>query len=359
MLSLDPLSEEAHRLLMRFLAAEGRPGGRPGPVRDLPPRPGRGAGGRAVPGDRPPRRAHPRRRAHPHPPGPAIRADPDPSPSPPPGPWPPGEERSRPRGRGASPAVHSPSPALSPGPADPGLIGREADLARVAALVEGEACRLLTLVGPGGVGKSRLALAAAERLAPRFADGAAVVALAGVEPDDPEQRARPAGRDRGRGPGRAAGRPPPGPRAARCLAGRAAPAGRAGQPRAPARRRLPGHRPAGRRPGAQAAGHVQAAGRGRGGVGPRRARAGRGPGGRAVRRAGPAGQDRLLARGRGAGRRRHLPAGRGAAAGHRAGRRPGQDAPLPGDRGQARLRPESAPDDLGRPSRPATAACAR
>ena len=53
-------------------------------------------------------------------------------------------------------------------------------------LVEGEACRLLTLVGPGGVGKSRLALAAAERLAPRFADGVAVVALAGVEPDDPD-----------------------------------------------------------------------------------------------------------------------------------------------------------------------------
>jgi predicted ATPase len=74
----------------------------------------------------------------------------------------------------------------SPGPAGgPGLIGREADLARVEALVEGEACRLLTLVGPGGVGKSRLALAAAERLASRFADGAVVVALAGVEPDDP------------------------------------------------------------------------------------------------------------------------------------------------------------------------------
>ena len=57
----------------------------------------------------------------------------------------------------------------------------------MVALVEGEACRLLTLVGPGGVGKTRLALAAAERLAPRFADGAAVVALAGVEPDNPEQ----------------------------------------------------------------------------------------------------------------------------------------------------------------------------
>ena len=56
----------------------------------------------------------------------------------------------------------------------------------MAALVEGEACRLLTLVGPGGVGKSRLALAAAERLAPGFADGVAVVALAGVEPDDPD-----------------------------------------------------------------------------------------------------------------------------------------------------------------------------
>jgi predicted ATPase len=65
------------------------------------------------------------------------------------------------------------------------LFGREADLARVVELITGDACRLLTLVGPGGVGKTRLALAAAERLASGFADGAAFVPLAGVEPDDP------------------------------------------------------------------------------------------------------------------------------------------------------------------------------
>ena len=40
--------------------------------------------------------------------------------------------------------------------------------------------RLVTLVGPGGVGKTRLAIAAAMRLAADFADGARFVALASV-----------------------------------------------------------------------------------------------------------------------------------------------------------------------------------
>jgi predicted ATPase/DNA-binding CsgD family transcriptional regulator len=58
-------------------------------------------------------------------------------------------------------------------------VGREADLAELAGLLATPACRLLTLVGPGGVGKTRLALrAAAEaRAGGAFADGVHVVAL--------------------------------------------------------------------------------------------------------------------------------------------------------------------------------------
>jgi flagellar biosynthesis GTPase FlhF len=36
------------------------------------------------------------------------------------------------------------------------FVGRERDLAEINNLVEDPACRLLTLIGPGGVGKTRL-----------------------------------------------------------------------------------------------------------------------------------------------------------------------------------------------------------
>jgi predicted ATPase/DNA-binding CsgD family transcriptional regulator/transcriptional regulator with XRE-family HTH domain len=60
------------------------------------------------------------------------------------------------------------------------LIGREAERADLARRLRDPACRLVTLVGPGGIGKSRLALQVAGELAPAFADGAAFVALAPV-----------------------------------------------------------------------------------------------------------------------------------------------------------------------------------
>ncbi|WP_327354238.1 BTAD domain-containing putative transcriptional regulator [Streptomyces sp. NBC_01304] len=63
-----------------------------------------------------------------------------------------------------------------------GLVGREAEVARVCSLVE--AGRLVTLTGPGGVGKTRLALAAADRLARSGSevceDGVWLVELAGL-----------------------------------------------------------------------------------------------------------------------------------------------------------------------------------
>jgi predicted ATPase len=58
------------------------------------------------------------------------------------------------------------------------LIGREAELVTARAFLLDEAVPLLTLTGPGGVGKTRLALAIAQDVAEHFADGAIWVDLA-------------------------------------------------------------------------------------------------------------------------------------------------------------------------------------
>src|SRR6266446_2623944 len=55
------------------------------------------------------------------------------------------------------------------------LIGREAELGQITALVTEH--RLVSLVGAGGIGKTRLALEVARHLLPRFADGVFVAEL--------------------------------------------------------------------------------------------------------------------------------------------------------------------------------------
>ncbi len=65
------------------------------------------------------------------------------------------------------------------------LVGRERDIEEVARLIQSPDVRLVTLTGPGGVGKTRLAVAVGERLGDRsFRAGTVFVALETItEPD--------------------------------------------------------------------------------------------------------------------------------------------------------------------------------
>jgi predicted ATPase/DNA-binding SARP family transcriptional activator/Tfp pilus assembly protein PilF len=73
-------------------------------------------------------------------------------------------------------------PGLRNAPFQPNaFVGRQSELARITASLRDSSCRLLTLVGPGGVGKTRLALEVAATLSADFADGAVFVPLAGVD----------------------------------------------------------------------------------------------------------------------------------------------------------------------------------
>jgi tetratricopeptide (TPR) repeat protein len=64
------------------------------------------------------------------------------------------------------------------------FVGRQAELAQIAERLAEPGCRLLTLFGPGGIGKTRLALQAARQAANTFTDGVCLVSLEAVETAD-------------------------------------------------------------------------------------------------------------------------------------------------------------------------------
>ncbi len=81
--------------------------------------------------------------------------------------------------RPAGPAADTVSAGALPVPPTP-LVDREQQTTEAEDLVVRQGVRLITLTGPGGVGKSRLAVEVAGRLGPGFADGVRFVDLAAV-----------------------------------------------------------------------------------------------------------------------------------------------------------------------------------
>jgi non-specific serine/threonine protein kinase len=94
---------------------------------------------------------------------------------------------ARRRGRPTVDATPARIVALPSAPAAPALpvpnsrfVGRHAELATLTALLADPAERLVTLTGPGGIGKTRLALAVAAAMQDHFSDGARFIDLSAL-----------------------------------------------------------------------------------------------------------------------------------------------------------------------------------
>jgi predicted ATPase/DNA-binding SARP family transcriptional activator len=110
-------------------------------------------------------------------------ATPEPGASPSAGQGPAGRREAAP----AAAAARLPTPDL-PRPLTT-LVGRGRELTRLRELLDDPACRLVTLVGPGGIGKTRLAVEVAAAREDRHRDGVVFVSFVGTSPARPEEAA--------------------------------------------------------------------------------------------------------------------------------------------------------------------------
>jgi predicted ATPase len=85
------------------------------------------------------------------------------------------EQVEAPRGQRVAASFRPPPPART------SFVGREAERAQIRELLMGPEARLVTLTGPGGTGKTRLAIRVAEDLRAELAGGVCFVSLAGLQ----------------------------------------------------------------------------------------------------------------------------------------------------------------------------------
>jgi len=85
--------------------------------------------------------------------------------------------------QGKVPTLPKAIPNNLPIPPTP-FIGRGEELEEICRMLTDPSCRLLTLVGPGGIGKTRLALQAASNMLDTFTDGVYFVPLASIRSPD-------------------------------------------------------------------------------------------------------------------------------------------------------------------------------
>jgi predicted ATPase len=89
-------------------------------------------------------------------------------------------DQSRAAPHGSPDAPHVRRPSAIPAPLTQ-LIGREQEVAEIRSMLHGDAARMVTLVGSGGIGKSRLAIDVAAGMTGDFPGGVVFVPLAPVD----------------------------------------------------------------------------------------------------------------------------------------------------------------------------------